>query len=306
MGRIKVKPGVYDIWPLVTSPPLVSIGMPVYNGEKYLRQALDSLLAQDYSNLALYISDNASTDGTPAICEWYCARDQRLHYYRNPTNLGILANWRRAFELAAGDLFMWAACDDCWSPNYLRTLVDCLLSNPQAILAAGRIRFMDVNGNLYAGHHNAPAREANGMLGPAKQLLWQHATNWLHGVYRKEALATFLPTFLTEDPWGSDLLFLLEICLAAEVVGSDEAIMYKRLDGHGPLFTPRKRVQWQWWLVRALLRRVLHSPLPLHKKAGFLPTCVFYPRFYFQGSLYVWILLWARASYHCLLGEDRP
>ena len=105
--------------------------MPVYNGERFLRQALDSLLAQDYSNFELNISDNASTDGTAAICEWYCARDPRIRYFRNPTNLGILANWRRAFELASSDLFMWAACDDCWSPNYVRTLVDCLLQQPQ-------------------------------------------------------------------------------------------------------------------------------------------------------------------------------
>jgi glycosyltransferase involved in cell wall biosynthesis len=287
--------------------PLVSIGMPVYNAEKFLRQALDSLLVQDYSNFELNISDNASIDGTAAICEWYCARDQRIHYYRNPTNLGLLANWGRVFELASSDLFMWAACDDCWSPNYLRTLVDCLLANPQATLAAGRICFIDVNGNLYAGHHNAPAREADGNLGPPKQLLQQHAVNWLHGVYRKGSVAKFLPTFFTGDPWGSDVVLLLEICLATEVVGSNEAIMYKRLEGHRSGHTARQQVKWQWWFARALLRPILWSSIPLSQKADLLQTCALYlKQFFCPGGLRPWVRLWVKAGYYSLIGIDLP
>jgi glycosyltransferase involved in cell wall biosynthesis len=305
MGTSSVQSEVDDVGAIL--PPLVSIGMPVYNGGKYLRQALDSLLAQDYYNFELNISDNASTDDTAAICEGYCARDQRLHYYRNPTNLGMLANWERVFELASSDLFMWAACDDCWSPNYLRTLVDCLLANPQATLAAGRICFTDVNGNLYAGHHNAPAHETDGNLGPAKQLLQQHAVNWLHGVYRKRSVAKFLPTFFTGNPWGSDAVLLLEICLATEVVGSNEAIIYKRLAGHTREFTTRQRVKWQWWFAKSLLRPILRSSLPVSKKTDLLHTYALYlQQFFCPGGLCPWILLWVRAAYHTLLKIDRP
>jgi glycosyltransferase involved in cell wall biosynthesis len=289
------------------SQPLVSIGMPVYNGEEYIRQALDSLLAQDYRSFELSVSDNASTDGTAEICRFYCAQDQRIRYYRNPTNIGFSPNWQRVLELASSELFMWAAHDDCWSPNYIRTLVDCLLANPQAILAAGRILFIDANGDLCdIDPDNAPARDPDGNLGTAKQLLRQHATNWLHGLYRKGSLSKFLPTFFAEDPWGSDVLFLLEICLAAEVVGSNEAIMYKRVAGiHGPQQTPRQRVKWLCWYSRALRRRILHSSLPLSKKAELLHTYALYLKWlYFKRGPYSFVKLWGRAGYHWLIGMD--
>jgi len=281
--------------------------MPVYNGEKFLRQALDSLLAQDHYNFELNICDNASTDETAAICEEYCARDQRIHYYGNSSNIGLLANWQRAFEAASSDLFMWAACDDCWSPNYVRTLVDCLLANPQAALAAGRICFIDVNGNPYAGHHDAPACDAGGNLGPAKQLLHQHSVNWLHGIYRRRSVAKFLPAFINGDSWGSDVVFLWEICLATNVVGSNEAILYKRLAGHSSDRTARQRVKWQLWFATALLRPILRSSLPLSKKADLLFAYTSYlKRFTCPEGLYPWVFLWVRAGYHCLLGIDRP
>ncbi|MEM4134638.1 MAG: glycosyltransferase, partial [Candidatus Micrarchaeia archaeon] len=79
--------------------PLVSIGMPVYNGERFIRQALDSLLAQDYENFELIISDNASEDKTPEICLEYAARDKRIRYYRNEKNMGAAWNFKRVFDL---------------------------------------------------------------------------------------------------------------------------------------------------------------------------------------------------------------
>src|SRR5262245_51359752 len=128
--------------------PRVSIGLPVYNGEHYLEQALQSLLAQSYTNLELNISDNASTDLTREICRAYCAKDQRIRYFRNPENLGILPNWRRALELATGEYFMWAAHDDYWSANYLETLLECLAAQPAAVLAAGKTVFVDETNSI--------------------------------------------------------------------------------------------------------------------------------------------------------------
>jgi glycosyltransferase involved in cell wall biosynthesis len=101
------------------SKPLVSIGMPVYNGEKYIRQALDSLLAQDYGHFELIISDNASTDGTAEICREYVAKDDRIRYCRNETNLGAVRNFNRVFELSSGKYFMWAATDNMLSSIFI-------------------------------------------------------------------------------------------------------------------------------------------------------------------------------------------
>lgn len=99
--------------------PLVSIGMPVYNGEEYIRDALNSLLAQTFHDFDLIISDNASTDGTGEICLEYAQRDSRVVYVRQKENIGAAANFQFVLERAQASIFMWAAYDDKWAKNYL-------------------------------------------------------------------------------------------------------------------------------------------------------------------------------------------
>lgn len=99
--------------------PLVSIGMPVYNGEEYLRDALNSLLEQTFDNFELTISDNASTDKTEEICREYAKLDTRIHYFRQANNIGAASNFQFVLNQARGGLFMWAAYDDKWAKNYL-------------------------------------------------------------------------------------------------------------------------------------------------------------------------------------------
>ena len=101
--------------------PLVSVGVPVYNGEATIRRALDSLLAQDMGDFEVIICDNASTDATPDIAEAYAARDDRVRLHRNPENLGLAGNFNRTVELARGPLFKWATHDDWHAPESLRT-----------------------------------------------------------------------------------------------------------------------------------------------------------------------------------------
>lgn len=99
--------------------PRVSIGMPVFNGEKYIRDALDSLLNQTFSDFELIISDNASTDRTEEICCEYASRDSRISYFRQTENNGAITNFQFVLDQASGEFFMWAAYDDLWSQNYL-------------------------------------------------------------------------------------------------------------------------------------------------------------------------------------------
>src|SRR5688572_10868700 len=98
--------------------PRVSIGLPVYNGENYLAEAIDSILAQTFEDFELIISDNASTDRTQEICEAYAAKDGRIRYYRSEVNKGSAWNFNRVFELARGEYFKWAAHDDYIAPEY--------------------------------------------------------------------------------------------------------------------------------------------------------------------------------------------
>jgi len=120
--------------------PVVSIGMPVYNGENYICEALDSLIAQSFKDFELLISDNASTDGTQSICEAYARMDKRIRYVRQPSNLGVMKNLEYVLDHSSGQYFMWAAHDDMWATNWMDTLVSQFTEHDFSI--RGAIRFM--------------------------------------------------------------------------------------------------------------------------------------------------------------------
>jgi glycosyltransferase involved in cell wall biosynthesis len=121
--------------------PKVSIGMPVFNGKKVIREALDSLLKQTFTGFELIISDNASTDGTEAICREYAARDPRIRYVRQSENRGIAANFNFVLDEAVGEYFMWAACDDTRSPDFLEVNFKFLSENPEYVASTSPNRF---------------------------------------------------------------------------------------------------------------------------------------------------------------------
>ena len=106
--------------------PKVSIGMPVYNGEKFIRDAVDSLLAQTFTDFELIISDNSSTDDTESICQEYANTDSRIKYNRQSSNIGPVANFEYVLNGATGQYFMWAACDDRWVENCLESMLNFL------------------------------------------------------------------------------------------------------------------------------------------------------------------------------------
>lgn len=112
------------------SSPKVSIGVPVYNGAKTLPTMLDCLLAQTFGDFEIFISDNASTDQTEAICKAYAARDSRIRYFRQPKNLGAEGNFRFVLDEARAPYFMWSATDDTRSPEYLEENVSFLDTHP--------------------------------------------------------------------------------------------------------------------------------------------------------------------------------
>lgn len=113
--------------------PKVSIGMPVYNGMQFIREAVDSLLAQTYTDFELVISDNASTDGTEAICREYAAKDSRIRYVRQAENRGAAANFQFVLEEAKGEYFKWMAYDDYLAPQFIELIVEYLHRNQDVV-----------------------------------------------------------------------------------------------------------------------------------------------------------------------------
>jgi glycosyltransferase involved in cell wall biosynthesis len=119
---------------VMATPPRVSIGLPVYNGERFLKDALDSILSQTYRDFELIISDNASSDHTEEICRRYAARDERVRYYRYDNNVGAARNFNRVFQLSRGEYFKWAAHDDICSPGFLQRCVKILDSDTAVVV----------------------------------------------------------------------------------------------------------------------------------------------------------------------------
>ncbi|UZR28728.1 glycosyltransferase family 2 protein [Methylococcus mesophilus] len=131
----------------------VSIGMPVYNGEKFIREALESLLTQTFTDFELIISDNASTDGTEAICHEYAARDPRIRYIRQSENRGATANFQFVLDEAVGEYFMWAAADDRRNPEFLRLALSVFEDDDDCGLVFCDYHSMDLKTKRSVRHH---------------------------------------------------------------------------------------------------------------------------------------------------------
>jgi glycosyltransferase involved in cell wall biosynthesis len=120
--------------------------MPVFNGEQFVAEAIDSILRQTFSELELVISDNASTDSTPEICRRFAKADPRVRYHRFAKNIGAMLNYARVYALCGGEYFKWAAHDDVIEPQFIELCARTLDENPDAVLAYPKSRFIDAQG----------------------------------------------------------------------------------------------------------------------------------------------------------------
>lgn len=119
---------------MTLSTPRLSIGVPVYNGEDYIAEAITSHLEQDFTDFELVVSDNCSDDGTADIVQGFVKSDSRVSYSRNEENVGGPANFNRLFRLTKGDLFRWAAADDRIEPGYLSSVIAMMDADPQIVI----------------------------------------------------------------------------------------------------------------------------------------------------------------------------
>lgn len=202
--------------------------MPVHNGGRYLREALESLLSQDYQQLEIIISDNASTDDTAAIAQEYAARDERVRIHRSEKNMGAVWNFNRAFALSHGAYFMWTAFDDLRAPSAIRRCVEALEARPDAALCCTDVRLVDPSGRAL---ERPPSMRVLHPLGrtPAERVgAIARANFWydLYGLIRSGALRQ---TRLAQPLWGFDVVLLLELCLQGQVVLIPEELFSYRI-----------------------------------------------------------------------------
>ena len=209
--------------------PKVSIGMPVYNGERFIRDAIDSILSQTFEDFELIISDNASTDRTEEICRESAAKDKRIQYYRNEKNLGAAKNYNRVFELSTGKYFKWAAHDDMCAPTYLERCIEVLDQNASVLLCYPKTVIIDEHGNHIENyfdnlHLNYPK--------PHERFKHFHICyhyprrcNPLLGLIRASVLKK---TPLIQNYVASDMILLGELALLGEFCEISEYLFFRR------------------------------------------------------------------------------
>jgi len=206
--------------------PLVTIGMPTYNGERFLARSLDSLLGQDYPNFELVISDNCSTDATEGIARSYAGRDPRVRYERSPQNRGAAANFNRVLELATGPYFAFAADHDLWAPTFLSRCVALLGARPASVLVYPQTTLIDMDGRTLEVMNDRIELTDRSALARYKRLIWNlHACNMVYGVGRLEA---FRRAGGFADLFGPDLLLLAGLVLQGSVERIEEPLYFRR------------------------------------------------------------------------------
>ncbi len=215
----------------VSSMPVLSVGMPVYNGDKWIEHSIDSILGQSMSDFELIISDNASTDNTEAICRAIAERDPRVRYYRNTVNIGIYPNFNRVFELATSKYFKWAADSDICLDGHFEKCVAVLDTRPDVVLVYPRTYFLlkgpdgeEIRIEYFDDFH---LQDESPSIRFRKYLNREQQNNLMHGVIRASALRQ---TRL-HLPWAdSDDSMVAELSLRGKFFEVPERLFVRRYD----------------------------------------------------------------------------
>ena len=257
--------------------PLVSIGIPVYNGERYLENALNSILSQTFRDLELIISDNGSSDRTEEICRRYAGADPRIRYYRSEQNLGAGWNFDRVAELARGKYFKWACHDDLCALEFVQRCIEILEQDPKTVLAYPKTLIIDERGVEIEKHQDKfnlrssrPTARFNTYL---HLIRYGNQCHPFHGLIRRDVLTKLLP--LGSYP-SSDLILLGKLALYGKFYEVPSYLFWKRdhpessVRAHKPFreriawYDPAKKgklhlTRWQW--LGQYLRGIYHAPL---------------------------------------------
>lgn len=205
----------------------VSIGIPVYNAEKYLAGCLQCYLGQTYPDIEIIVSDNGSTDGTRAICEDYASRDGRIRYHRQEKNQGAGWNYNRVLELAGGAYFKWAAYDDRVSPGFVAAAVKALDGRPKDILAYGITVIIDADGKETSRFPDPMRIDSDRPSARLREYLHKvRLTNAIYGLIRTDVLRSTggLGAYVS-----SDVVFLAELALLGSFHELQGELFYRRI-----------------------------------------------------------------------------
>jgi glycosyltransferase involved in cell wall biosynthesis len=260
------------------SAPEVSIGMPVFNGERFLREALDSLLSQTFADFELIISDNASTDASEQICREYVRSDPRVRYIRQPRNMGAMYNWNFVVGEARGRFFKWASCNDRCEPTMLEKCVEVLRQDQNVVLCYGRTWFVDDDGSSLGACDSDPE-----ILDPRPSQRLERLRDELHfnnamcGLIRLDRLKE---TRLNPPYAAGDMVLMTELALRGGYRLLPDVLFFRRRGKKSasnmlskqelaaflnPVGNPL--LMGSWRRHKDYLSSVLHAPIGFREKA---------------------------------------
>jgi glycosyltransferase involved in cell wall biosynthesis len=205
--------------------PLVSLGMPVFNEDRFIRSALEALVKQDYDNFELTIYDNCSTDNTQDICQEFSDKYSFVTYTRHPINIGAAENFKYAQENATGKYFMWATGHDFWSKNLVTECVSALESNPTATISFATSSWIDEYSAPISAKQSGWA-DTRGLSPVARFYfcLWGNMHPIL-GLIRLQSLSESKPF---QTVIGADLVVLSELSLKGDFIHAQSAKWSRR------------------------------------------------------------------------------
>jgi glycosyltransferase involved in cell wall biosynthesis len=207
--------------------PRVSVALPVYNGERYLAEAIASVQAQTYEDFELIIGDNASTDGTEDICRARASTDHRITYLRHSENLGAAPNYNRLFEISTGEYFKWIAHDDGCAPDFIERAVQVLDDEPEVVVCYSKSLLIDESGSVIERYSDGLHLRSSEPHERLRTLLdtpgW---CNPIFGLIRRSALTG---TPLIANYPRSDRTLLAELTLRGEFFEIPDHLLYRRI-----------------------------------------------------------------------------
>jgi|KBSMisStaDraftv2_1062788.scaffolds.fasta_scaffold47966_2 glycosyltransferase involved in cell wall biosynthesis len=258
----------------------VVVGLPVYNGERYLGAAIESHLAQSFGDFQLVISDNGSTDATADICADFARKDARVKVLRSPENRGILWNHRRVFEAIESphQYFRWAAADDIMEPGLLEAMVEVLDTRSEVEAVVPDTRNIDTDNRIIGSMARTLDLQSADAFERARQVLTSgYQMVIAFGLFRASTLQSLRTR---PDYIGWDFVFLWELALRGQMVQPVGPVLLRRFHpgAMSNVKTAKEMRKWvepkssarmtfpHWTWAYERLRALLAAPLPRHDR----------------------------------------
>src|SRR3989338_8085074 len=239
---------------------LISIGMPVHNGDKYLAKSIKSILQQSYKNIELFIADDASSDESQIICNSYAKNDKRIKFFIHKKNIGSIANFNYVLSNAKGEYFMWAAQDDLRIQDALKQLVLLLKKYPSASVAVSNYRNLSAEDKTYVVYPNIFYNNRCSQLQSILSFLETNNLSYFYGLWRTKVLKKINGYHIDSRPIfkSSDVVTIFRGLLEGKFVYTSQVLFYKRDTG---LYTNRYKMINQFSNSSIVRKKVLQYVL---------------------------------------------